>query len=148
MTYRWARPCSPDGSRLVVSNDGQGVQSLQLIDTSTGKVTQTLAHPDPAALYSGSSTRTPRRRRPPSPATPYTAVKPRQNLKETNPANAPDAAVSNAQPLTKEDQIDEQTFNEAIWHSVKSANSVMPAPRHHVFPAPPPGAKDDDDDDN
>jgi hypothetical protein len=80
--------------------------------------------------------------------TPYTAVRPRQNVKETNPANAPDAAISNAQPLTKEDQIDEQTFNEAIWHSVKGAGSVMPAPQHHVFPAPPPGAKDEDDDDN
>jgi YVTN family beta-propeller protein len=80
--------------------------------------------------------------------TPYTAVRPRQNMKETNPVNAPDAAISNAQPLTKEDQIDEQTFNEAIWHSVKGADSVMPAPQHHVFPAPPPGAKDDDGDDN
>jgi YVTN family beta-propeller protein len=79
--------------------------------------------------------------------TPYTAVEPRQNTKETNPANAPDAAVSNAQPLTKEDQIDEQTFNNAIWQSVKGANSVMPAPQHHVFPAPPAGAEDDDDDD-
>ena len=44
---------SPDGSHLVVSNDGQGVQSLQLIDTSTGDVTQTLDYPDPAALYTG-----------------------------------------------------------------------------------------------
>jgi YVTN family beta-propeller protein len=44
---------APDGSRMVVSNDGEGVQSLQLIDTSTGKVTQTLSYPAPAALYSG-----------------------------------------------------------------------------------------------
>jgi len=44
---------SPDGSHLVVSNDGQGVQSLQLIDTSTGDVSQTVDSPDPAALYTG-----------------------------------------------------------------------------------------------
>ena len=44
---------SPDGSRLVVSNDGEGLQSLQLVDTNTGKVTQTLDYPAPAALYSG-----------------------------------------------------------------------------------------------
>jgi YVTN family beta-propeller protein len=44
---------APDGSRLVVSNAGAGVQSLQLIDTSTGDVTQTLQYPAPASLYTG-----------------------------------------------------------------------------------------------
>jgi YVTN family beta-propeller protein len=44
---------APDGSRLVVSNGGEGVQTLQVIDTSTGDVTQTLEYPAPAALYSG-----------------------------------------------------------------------------------------------
>ena len=30
----------------------------------------------------------------------------------------------------QEDQIDMQVFNQAIWESVKGANSPMPAPRH------------------
>jgi hypothetical protein len=56
--------------------------------------------------------------------------------------NAPDAPISDAQDLTKEDQIDENAFNQAIWHSVKGADSVMPAPQHTVFAAaarPAPG---------
>jgi YVTN family beta-propeller protein len=44
---------SPDGRWLVVSNDGQGVQSLQVIDTATSKVSQTLSYPAPKALFVG-----------------------------------------------------------------------------------------------
>ena len=44
---------SPDGRWLVVSNDGQGAQSLQVIDTTTSKVTQTLSYPAPQALFVG-----------------------------------------------------------------------------------------------
>ncbi|HEV7453461.1 MAG TPA: beta-propeller fold lactonase family protein, partial [Pseudonocardiaceae bacterium] len=44
---------SPDGRWLVVSNDGQGTQSLQVIDTTTSKVTQTLSYPAPKALFVG-----------------------------------------------------------------------------------------------
>ncbi|MFZ0877012.1 MAG: YncE family protein, partial [Pseudonocardiaceae bacterium] len=44
---------SPDGRWLVVSNDGQGAQSLQVIDTTTSKVTQTLPYPAPKALFVG-----------------------------------------------------------------------------------------------
>jgi YVTN family beta-propeller protein len=50
-----------------------------------------------------------------------------------NGRNAPMAAVSAGQDLTKEDQINEQTFNEAIWKSVRGADSVMPAPRHDLM---------------
>ena len=74
--------------------------------------------------------------------TPFTAVQPTQNLQEVNAVNAPDAPISDAQDLTKEDQIDENAFNQAIWHSVKGADSVMPAPQHTVFAAaarPAPG---------
>jgi len=38
------------------------------------------------------------------------------------------AAVSARQPLAKEDQVKEKTFNEAIWKSVKGAGSTMPPP--------------------
>src|SRR5262249_18710596 len=44
---------SPDGRWLVVSNDGQGAQSLQVIDTTISKVTQTLSYPSPKALFVG-----------------------------------------------------------------------------------------------
>ncbi|WP_433744461.1 beta-propeller fold lactonase family protein [Falsibacillus pallidus] len=44
---------SPDGRYLVVSNDGQGEQSLQVIDTKTDKVVQSLPYKSPQALYLG-----------------------------------------------------------------------------------------------
>ncbi|MDQ2882606.1 MAG: bifunctional YncE family protein/alkaline phosphatase family protein [Actinomycetota bacterium] len=67
---------------------------------------------------------------------PYTATKPTQNLQEVNPVNAPMAAQSQAQDLTKEDQINMQQFNEATWASINGANTPMPAPQHNDFPAP------------
>ncbi len=62
--------------------------------------------------------------------TTYNAVRPALAGNETNSATAPMAAVSARQPLAKEDQVNEKTFNEAIWKSVKGAGSTMPAPRH------------------
>ena len=44
---------SPDGHRMVVSNDGQGTQSLQVIDTATGMVNQTVPYHKPEALFTG-----------------------------------------------------------------------------------------------
>jgi YVTN family beta-propeller protein len=44
---------SPDGRWLVVSNDGQATQSLQVIDSATGKVTQTVSYRKPEALFTG-----------------------------------------------------------------------------------------------
>ena len=69
-------------------------------------------------------------RRPDS--TPYTVVRPTSAGTATNSTTAPLAAVSARQPLGKEDQIDEKSFNEAIWQSVKGAGSAMPAPRQAV----------------
>ena len=68
--------------------------------------------------------------------TPYTAIKPSQNLQEVNPVTAPFAAQSAQQNLTKEDQINMQQFNQATWASVKGANIPMPTPQHNVFPGP------------
>jgi phospholipase C len=73
---------------------------------------------------------------------PYTAIVPSQPLTEVNPVTAPLAAQSGAQDLSEEDLIDEQLFNQAIWKSVKGADSPMPAPRYGLFnavPAAPPG---------
>lgn len=68
---------------------------------------------------------------------PYDAKKPTQNLQEVNGANAPMAKESARQNLSKEDQIDEQQFNMAIWKSVKGARSTMPPPKHSVFGSVP-----------
>jgi YVTN family beta-propeller protein len=75
---------------------------------------------------------------------PYASVRPSYPLTDVNGANAPLAAQSAQQDLTKEDQIDEQLFNQAIWQSVKGAGSPMPAPRYTLWgsaasqPAPAP----------
>ena len=68
---------------------------------------------------------------------PYDAITPQQSLDETNPATAPMAAASAAQDLSREDRIDERTFNQAIWQSVKGANSPMPAPVYRLHSAIP-----------
>jgi YVTN family beta-propeller protein len=44
---------SPDGRTLLVSNDGQSTQSLQVVDTGTGSVRQTIAYTSPEALFVG-----------------------------------------------------------------------------------------------
>jgi hypothetical protein len=49
----------------------------------------------------------------------------------------PRADISSRQRLGKEDQIDERTFSEAIWKSVKGTRSQMPA-RRHLLPVLPP----------
>ena len=41
----------PDGRHLLVTNNGPGVQSLQLVDTRTNHVVQTLSYPSPESLY-------------------------------------------------------------------------------------------------
>jgi hypothetical protein len=60
---------------------------------------------------------------------PYVAVKPSTPLGAVNTAASPLASVSAAQPLGEADRINEQQFNQAIWQSVKGANSPMPAPQ-------------------
>jgi YVTN family beta-propeller protein len=64
---------------------------------------------------------------------PFQSVRPSQPLDEKNPVTAPLAAQSAQQDLTKEDRIDEQLFNQAIWKSVKGADSVMPAPKYGLW---------------
>src|SRR5437773_4044710 len=44
---------TPDGRYLVISNNGQGVQSLVLFDTSSHKVTQVVSYHAPEALFLG-----------------------------------------------------------------------------------------------
>jgi YVTN family beta-propeller protein len=71
----------------------------------------------------------------------YSVLTPSQPFTETNSATAPLAAESGQQDLGVEDRIDETTFNQAIWQSVRGAGAAMPAPQHHVY-----GAADASDD--
>jgi phospholipase C len=67
---------------------------------------------------------------------PYSVIRPTYPMDTVNQANAPMAKISANQDLTKEDQIDEATFNTAIWKSVRGASSLMPAPRHNLMGGP------------
>ncbi|MEU9214136.1 bifunctional YncE family protein/alkaline phosphatase family protein, partial [Streptomyces sp. NPDC048415] len=78
----------------------------------------------------------------------YDAVKPSTDLAAVNTVNSPMAKVSGKQDLTKEDQIDERTFNEAIWKSVRGKASVMPEPRHDLYGSVPKDQAADQDDDD
>jgi YVTN family beta-propeller protein len=44
---------TPDGRHLVISNNGQGVQSLVLFDTATQRVVQVIPYASPEALFLG-----------------------------------------------------------------------------------------------
>lgn len=67
---------------------------------------------------------------------PYSVIRPTYAMDTVNQANAPLARISAKQDLTKEDQIDEETFNKAIWKSVRGTDSVMPAPKHELMGGP------------
>ncbi|ETI89438.1 MAG: hypothetical protein Q613_PSC00147G0001, partial [Propionibacterium sp. DORA_15] len=77
---------------------------------------------------------------------PYTAVRPSYDMTKVNGPDAPLAKESGEQSTEKEDTIDEQVFNKAIWKAVKGADSKMPEPKHSVIQSGPPAYDDDDDD--
>ncbi|WP_440603450.1 beta-propeller fold lactonase family protein [Bacillus sp. GB_SG_008] len=60
---------------------------------------------------------------------PYKAIVPKQSLDELNPKNAPMAAESAQMNLEVSDSASEPLLNEAIWKSIKGANSKMPEPK-------------------
>src|SRR6476659_5223217 len=66
-------------------------------------------------------------------ARPYDVIRPSYPMTSKNGAAAPLASQSAAQDLTREDRIDMNTFNQAVWQSVKGSGSPMPAPQHHVI---------------
>jgi hypothetical protein len=61
---------------------------------------------------------------------PHDAVKPDQPLNEMNTSLSVMAFRSAAMDFSREDRAPERLLNEAIWKSVKGANSRMPAPKH------------------
>jgi YVTN family beta-propeller protein len=79
--------------------------------------------------------------------TPYRYTRPPFAGEEANTDSSPLAAISARQRLDVEDQIDPQTFNEAIWQSIRGPRSPMPAPRHRLAAMPVARAGGDGDDD-
>ncbi|MGH7992808.1 MAG: beta-propeller fold lactonase family protein, partial [Limisphaerales bacterium] len=75
---------------------------------------------------------------------PYDLVPPEVNLQQRNTAASWGGAASAKMNFSKEDATPEQALNEIIWHSVRGANSPMPAPVHAAFVF---GYSKDDDDD-
>ena len=75
---------------------------------------------------------------------PYDLLPPEVNLLERNTAQSWGSAASGKMDFSKEDDIPEQALNEIIWHSVRGADSPMPAPVHAAFVFG--HAKEDDDD--
>ncbi|MGZ4654604.1 alkaline phosphatase family protein [Oryzihumus sp.] len=103
-------------------NTASMVRTIGLL-AGVGPLTQFDAYSTP---MSASFTMTPNLRA-------YDVRKPAYAMTTVNSASAPLAAQSGAQSLGKEDQIDENEFNKAVWASVKGAGSPMPAPQHHVI---------------
>ena len=50
-----------------------------------------------------------------------------------NPARTKLARISEGFDLSREDAIDEQTFNHVIWAAVRGEGEPMPAPVHAAF---------------
>lgn len=57
---------------------------------------------------------------------PFTALIPAQSLAQTNSTSAPLAAQSAKMDFSNADLNNENTLNQAIWQSVKGANSAVP----------------------
>jgi hypothetical protein len=58
----------------------------------------------------------------------YSAIAPRTNMSERNPAEAPAAHASRALDLSREDLANETLFNHILWAVIKGPN--RPYPRH------------------
>jgi hypothetical protein len=81
---------------------------------------------------------------------PYTAVSETVPMSERNRAGTRAAALSRHFDFSREDAIDDQAFNRAIWAAVRGDDAVLPAPVHAAFVRQIPSAHggDDDDDDD
>ncbi len=62
--------------------------------------------------------------------TPFSAMTPKQSLTAKNTNASPMAAQSAGMNFTGADLAPEQELNQAIWESIKGANSAMPPPKN------------------
>ncbi len=75
---------------------------------------------------------------------PYRALEAGVDIGERNTRASPSAAVSARFDLSREDAVDEQTFNRVIWAAVRGDQARMPPPVHAAFVRQLPGIDDDD----
>jgi YVTN family beta-propeller protein len=64
---------------------------------------------------------------------PYTAITPEQSLTETNPISTK-SVVTPADIRGAPDRVDEHALNDEIWKSVRGLHSLVPSPRHYIYP--------------
>jgi hypothetical protein len=64
---------------------------------------------------------------------PFRALEPRIGIEDRNVARSPAALLSSRFDLSREDLVDEQTFNRVIWAAVLGEGARMPAPVHAAF---------------
>jgi len=77
---------------------------------------------------------------------PFRAVPAQADMDRRNTRRDAAAAVSSRFDLSREDQVDEQTFNRVIWAAVRGGSDPMPPPVHAAFVRGLPKAGDGDDD--
>ena len=74
---------------------------------------------------------------------PYRALEENVDIERLNARTGKLAAVSSHFDFSREDRVDEQTFNRVIWAAVRGEGDRMPAPVHAAFVRQLPGADDD-----
>ena len=75
---------------------------------------------------------------------PYDALPARVDLEQKNQKTAWGSEQSSRMEFAKEDAADDLLLNQVIWHSVRGAESPMPAPVRAAFVRAQPKADDDD----
>jgi hypothetical protein len=75
----------------------------------------------------------------------YVARPAQVDLDAKNPSGTKLARISAKFDLSREDAIDDQTFNRVIWAAVRGEGDPMPAPVHAAFVRALPKGDDDDD---
>jgi len=73
----------------------------------------------------------------------FRAIAARIDIEERNQRKSPSAAVSSRFDLSREDAVDEQTFNRVIWAAVRGDDARAPAPVHAAFVRQLPGSDGD-----
>ena len=64
---------------------------------------------------------------------PFHAIKPRVDIEKRNRRKSLWAAISSGFDLSREDAVDEQTFNQVIWAAVRGDEALAPPPVHAAF---------------
>jgi DNA-binding beta-propeller fold protein YncE len=75
---------------------------------------------------------------------PFRALEARVDINERNRRKSASAEISSRFDLSREDAVDEQTFNRVIWAAVRGDGARMPVPVHAAFVRQLPGSVDDD----